>query len=91
MLTMKNLPQKLAALSVAALLQVSFSFNAGIIEAAPMQALTAASAYSASPFSSIVGIQQKLDASMESARNLVAAITSDRSDGSETQTIITSK
>jgi hypothetical protein len=56
-----------------------------------MQALTAASAYSASPFSAITGIQQKLDASMESARSLVAAITSDRADGSKTQTIVTSK
>jgi hypothetical protein len=88
---MKNLPQKLAALSVAVLLQVSFSFNAGIIEASPMQALTAASAYSASPFSSIAGIQQKLESNIKSIQSLVTAATSDRTDDSSTQTIIRSK
>lgn len=88
---MKNLPQKLAALSVAALLQVSFSFNTGIIEAAPLQVLKAASTYSTSPFLSIAVIQQKLESDIESIQSLATAAISDRADNSGTQTIIRTK
>jgi Flp pilus assembly protein TadD len=84
MFTMKNVPQKLAALGIAALLQLSFSFNADISEAAPMQALTAASAYSTSPLSSIAGMQQKLTSGIESMQTFITTITSTSPDDSTT-------
>ncbi|MFA6849803.1 MAG: hypothetical protein WCS30_05565 [Selenomonadaceae bacterium] len=81
---MKNVPQKLAALGIAMLLQLNLSFNTDISEASPMQALTAASTYSTSPFSSIAGIQQKLVSGIESMQTVITSVTSNRTDDSGT-------